>query len=168
MVMVYFSFYAATYDTQEVQLTVQNDSDISILCIFAKGSTPKGCYILVFNRTVVVSGTVATAEKSPVEMSFNSAKYLVPNLTMGTYSILVFDVESDGSFNPSQRPAFSAVVNVTGKLATTETTGTNSQNTTHTLYQFYIDYTLHKAILSTSNFCCRYTCWTTVWCNSKR
>ena len=75
-------------------------------------------YILVFKGTVVVSGRVATAEKSPVEMSFNSAKYLVPNLTMGTYSILVFDVESDGSFNPSQRPAFSAVVNVTGKLAT--------------------------------------------------
>ena len=133
---------------------MQNDSDISILCIFAKGSTARGCYILVFKETVVVSGTVATAEKSTVEMSFNSSKYLVSNLTMGTYSILVFDVESDGSFNPSQRPAFSAVVSVTGKLATTESTGTNSQNTTHTLSVLYRLYFAH----STSNFCCRYTC----------
>ena len=137
---------------------MQNDSDISILCVFAKGSTARGCYILVFKGTAVVGGTVATAEKSPVEMSFNSAKYLVSNLTTGTYNILVFDVESDGSFNPSQRAAFSAVVNLTSKLATTETTGTNSQNTTHILS--VLDYTLHIAILicSISNFCCRYTC----------
>ena len=132
---------------------MQNDSDISILCNFAKGSTARGCYILMFKGTVVVSGTVATVEKSSVEVSFNSARYLVFGLNIGTYSILVFDVESDGSFNPSQRPAFSAVVNITSKLASTHTTGTNSQNITYT--SSVLDYTLPITIY---NFCYRYTC----------
>ena len=91
---------------------MQNDSDIGISCIFAKGSTARGCYILIFKETVVVSGTVATVANSAVEVAPNSAEHLVTGLTTGTYNILVFDVESDGSFNPSQRPAFSAVANI--------------------------------------------------------
>ena len=105
----------------------------------------------IFKETVVVSGAVATVKNSAVEMSPNSAKYLVTGLTTGTYSILVFDVESDGSFNPSQRPAFSAVVNVTSKLTSTELL-------VHKLSKHYPHLRLYLDCISTSNFCCRYTC----------
>ena len=122
---------------------MQNDSDIGISCIFAKGSTARGCYILIFKDTVVVSGTVATVANSAVEMAPNSAEHLITGLTTGTYNILVFDVESDGSFNPSRRPAFSAVANIISKLVSTETTGKNSYILSA------LDYTLHTAIYIT-------------------
>jgi len=90
----------------------------------------------------VVSGTVATVTNSSVEMAPNSAKHLVTGLTRGTYTILVFDVESDGSFNPSQRPAFSATTNIYSRLVSTVSTETTGKILKHLHILSVLDYTV--------------------------
>ena len=112
--------HSATYDVQQVKLH-GGQGNVSIQCVFAPGSQARGCYVEIGNSSIQMN---VTRSGRPLS---NSAEQTVTGLTPGSYEVLIFDLESDGSFSPTPSNVGHVNVSETAVFPTsvppTETTG---------------------------------------------
>ena len=91
--------YLATYDVQHVKLR-DRGGNLSIQCVFASGSQAQGCHVEIRNSSIEVN---ITRSGRPLS---------VTGLAQGSYEVLIYDWESDGSL--SSTPSYTAHTNVSG------------------------------------------------------
>ena len=72
--------------------------NISIQCVFASGSKARGCHVVIRNSSIQMN---VTRSGNPLS---HTAEQTVTGLIPGSYEVLIFDWESDGSF--SSTPSF--------------------------------------------------------------
>ena len=94
---------AATYDVQHVKLH-DRGGNLSILCVFASGSQAQGCHMEIRNSSIQMN---ITRSGSPLS---HIAEQTVTGLALGSYEVLIFDWERDGSLSPT--PSYVGHVNV--------------------------------------------------------
>lgn len=73
---------------------------VKVTCIFARGSMAQGCLIVIVpvgNQSSTVHSEIALRQESNGVLSQNTSHSY--NLSVGTYSIVIFDVEADGHVN---------------------------------------------------------------------
>ena len=80
---------------------------ISIWCLFAPGSQAKGCHVTI-GKTAIRINVPRLSGDPPLQ----TAEQTVIDITPGSYEVLIFDWERDGSF--SSTPSYVDHVNVTG------------------------------------------------------
>jgi len=84
---LYLFLHSATYDVQDAKIR-GGAENISIQCVFAPGSQARGCHMKIRKTTVQVNKT----------RSGNlTEEQIVTGLTPGSYEVLIFDWEEDGS-----------------------------------------------------------------------
>ena len=101
--------YADTYDVQEATITEVTDTQVTIECTFATGSVARGCAI----RFGFPSGIPEDFEK--ILRTLGDSPGLLPPTVKATisapvkpYTVLVYDLEQDGSISSS--PVFVLLV----------------------------------------------------------
>ena len=97
--------YLATYDVQHVKLH-DRGGNLFILCVFASGSQAQGCHMEIRNSSIEVN---ITRSGRPLS---HTAEKTVTGLAQGSYEVLIYDWESDGSLSSS--PSYTAHTNVSG------------------------------------------------------
>ena len=103
---------SATYDVQDAKLHPGREN-ISIQCVFASGSQARGCLVEIRNSSIEVN---ITRNGSPLS---DTAEQTVAGLKPGSYEVLIFDWERDGSL--SSTPSYTGHVNVTALDVDTST-----------------------------------------------
>ena len=111
--------HSATYDVQDVQLH-GGGGNISIECVFASGSQARGCHVEIRNSSIdEITSSSITKSGSPQS---HIAEGTVTGLTPGSYEVLIFDWERDGSV--ASIPSYVGHVNVTESTTVVTTTAT--------------------------------------------
>ena len=77
---------------QDVELHGGSEN-ISIQCVFASGSQARGCHVEITNISLNITMNI-TRSGSPLSQI---AEQTVSGLAPGSYEVLIFDMESDGS-----------------------------------------------------------------------
>jgi len=98
--------HLATYDVQGAEI-YGGIGTISIWCLFAPGSQAKGCHVEI-GKTAIRINVPRLSGDPPLQ----TAEQTVIDITPGSYAVLIFDWERDGSF--SSTPSYVDHVNVTG------------------------------------------------------
>ena len=96
--------HSATYDVQDVEIHGGSEN-ISIQCVFASGSQARGCHVEIRNSSIKINITRSSSLQS------QTAEQTVTGLAPGSYEVLIFDWERDGSV--SSTPSYVGHVNVT-------------------------------------------------------
>ena len=101
MLYIYY-LLTATFDVQGESITCDQGL-LKITCIFARGSLAQGCLIVIVpvgNESSVYSEKALRQNVNNV-LSQNASHFF--NLSLGTYNILILDVEADGSVDTMRR-----------------------------------------------------------------
>ena len=102
--------HSATYDVQNVELHVGR-GNISIQCVFASGSQARGCFVKIRNSSIdkITSSSVNITRSGSSQSQV--AEQTVTQLTPGSYEVLIFDWERDGSL--ASTPSYVGNVTIT-------------------------------------------------------
>ena len=121
--------HSATYDVQYVELHGGREN-ISIQCVFASGSQAGGCHVEIRNSsTEKITSFSMNITRSGSPLS-DSAEQTVTGFAPGSYEVLIFDWERDGSL--SSTPSYVGHVNVTAFDLEVDTSTTSAPPTTTT------------------------------------
>ena len=108
--------YSATYDVQDVELRGGREN-ISIQCVFASGSQARGCLVVIRNSS---TDKITSFFINVTRNSSSQAEQTLTGLTPGSYEVLIFDWERDGSV--ASTPSYVGHVNVTEPAVFTTST----------------------------------------------
>ena len=92
---MYYKFvpiYTDTFDVQAIEVTPGAGS-VMVTCSFAEGSAAQGCRIVVSLN----SSNVATRDALRKDQFANTSSAHVAGLSPGYYSVMVFDLEMNGT-----------------------------------------------------------------------
>lgn len=99
------AFYLQQHLTsKEKALLVIMQGMVKVTCIFARGSMAQGCLVIIVpvgHQSSVVYSERALRQETNAALSQNASQSF--NLSLGTYNILIFDVEADGSVDLMRR-----------------------------------------------------------------
>ena len=114
--------HIVTYGVQDVEIFQDSlIGSICITCIFAQGTSAKGCYVnLLENHGSVTTNTTGLRIEREDD-SLNATGYF-ENLEGGLYHVAVYDIEADGTVDWQNRALFLAA-------ALNWTVSTNQLNT---------------------------------------
>ena len=98
--------HSATYDVQNVELHGGARS-IFIQCVFASGSQARGCHIEIRNSSIQMIQNITRSDNP----QSHTVEQTVSGLAPGSYEVLIFDWERDGSL--SSTPSYTGHINVT-------------------------------------------------------
>ena len=116
LTLIYLStLHSATYDVQHVELHGGTRS-VFIQCMFASGSQARGCRIEIRNSSIQITQNITKVD----DPQSHTAEQTVTGLTPGSYEVLIFDWERDGSF--ASTPSYTGHISVTEVLPVQPTT----------------------------------------------
>ena len=119
--------HSATYDVQDVEVHGGSEN-ISIQCVFASGSQARGFHVEIRNSsTEKITSFSMNMTRSGNPLS-RTAEQTVTGLTLGSYKVLIFDWERNGSL--SSTPSYVGHVNVTAFDLEVDTSTTSAPPTT--------------------------------------
>ena len=95
---------------------------ISIICIFAEGSQARGCVVIISRRGAEPS--VVNNFEASREQGIGNATASFTGLPAGIYSVVILDIESDGSIDRSKKSLYEEVVIIDGPVMTSATSPT--------------------------------------------
>ena len=111
------AMHSATYDVQNVELHGGTRS-IFIQCVFASGSQARGCRVEIRNSSIQMIQNITRIDDS----LSHTADQTVTGLAPGSYEVLIFDWERDGSF--ASTPSYTGHINVTAEVRSVPPTTT--------------------------------------------
>lgn len=94
---------AATFDVQGESVTCDQGM-VKVTCIFARGSMAQGCLVIIVpvgHQSSVVYSERALRQETNAALSQNASHSF--NLSLGTYNILILDIEADGFVDETRR-----------------------------------------------------------------
>ena len=103
--------------------------NMSIRCVFASGSQARGCHVEIRNSSIykIISPSINVTRSGDPQS--HTAKQTMSGLAPGSYEVLVFDWERDGSV--ASTPSYVGHANisepVTVNTSTTPTVGKTTQ-----------------------------------------
>ena len=86
-----------THGVQDVEMSEGSVLDsICVTCIFAQGTSVQGCYIILLENhdSVVTNTTGLRIEREGDSLNVTGC---IENLEEGTYHVVVYDIEEDGT-----------------------------------------------------------------------
>ena len=101
--------HSATYDVQDVEICGES-GNIFIRCVFAFGSQAKGCQVVIRNALMNITKNI-TRSGSPLN---RTVEEMLNRLVLGSYEVLIFDIEGDGLV--ASTPSYVGNATVTGIL----------------------------------------------------
>jgi len=93
-------FILDTFGTRNVYIHADGH-DLSVSCSYANNSHTRGCCAILTKGQRVVMGAFISSEEQN-----GYASYRFTGLDAGSYVILIYDLEQDGLYTISRRPAF--------------------------------------------------------------
>lgn len=106
----------ATFDVQGESITCDHGV-VKVTCIFARGSMAQGCLIVIVrvgSQSSTVHSERALRQESNGVLSQNTSHSF--NLSVGTYNIVIFDVEADGHVD-LMRWLYNEIINVNAHVS---------------------------------------------------
>ena len=91
---------SGTFGTRDVDIDTSSLSALSVSCTYASNSHTRGCFAIVTEDYKVVTGAFISSR----ELN-GTAFYSFTGLQPGTYLLLVYDLEQDGTYTISRKPA---------------------------------------------------------------
>ena len=119
--------HSATYRVQDVKLHGGREN-ISIQCVFASGSQATGCHVEIRNSSTDKITSFSMNITRNGSLQSHMAEQTVTGVVPGSYEVLIFDWERDGSV--ASTPSYVGHVNVTGLNREVDTATTSAPPTT--------------------------------------